>query len=327
MTDDVENLRFGLSRQHSRREVCVGLALAPLIAAAPPAVGKAATKAEISEISDGIFVHRGRHELQTPSNLGDISNSGFIVGDESVAVIDTGGSYATGAALREAVKQATSKPIRYVVNTHMHPDHVLGDAAFGPDKPQFIGHVKLARALAARRSRYLQAAREAMGEKGFAGSEIVMPTKGIAERTELDLGKRTIVFEPQPTAHTDNDLVIRDTKTGTAFLGDIIFSGHVPALDGSIVGWLSVLEKLGANAPSVVVPGHGPAAMDWHAAYQPVQRYLQTIADDVRAIIKRGGTINKAMQTAGESERGKWLLFDDFHRRNVSAAFAELEWE
>ena len=318
-------IRLGL--QPNRRSVCLQLSLAPLMALAWPAVGKTSGNAYVTEISDGIFAHHGRVELQTEANRGDISNNGFIVGHEAVAVVDTGGSYQTGLALREAVKQATNKPIKYVINTHMHPDHVLGDAAFLPDNPQFVGHAKLARALGARSARYLEAAREAMGEAAFAGTEIVMPTLEVSEPTELDLGNRKIVLEPQPTAHTDNDLVVRDRKTGTAFLGDLIFSVHVPALDGSIVGWMDVLEKFGTEAPAVVVPGHGPVAMQWPEASQPIQRYLGKLASDVREIIKRGGTIKEAIETAGESERGKWKLFDEFHRRNVTAAFAELEWE
>jgi hypothetical protein len=67
--------------------------------------------------------------------------------------------------------------------------------------------------------------------------------------------------------------------------------------------------------------------MDWPQALGPVEHYLQTVATDVRAMIKAGKTIDDASRTAGASERGSWLLFDENHARNVTAAFAELEWE
>ena len=281
----------------------------------------------VEEVADGVFVHIGRHELQSASNRGDISNSGFVVGSDGVAVIDTGGSFVTGAALLEAVKSHTEKPVLALVNTHMHPDHVLGNAAFSGAKPVFYAHTKMARALQARSVRYLQAARDAFGDAVFAGTEVVLPGVGVAKPTEIDLGGRTLRLSPQHTAHTDNDLFIVDSKTGIAFAGDLIFSGHVPSLDGSILGWQKVLAGLSNSAPNGVVPGHGPARMDWQPAYEPMKRYLEAVTRDVRAVIERGGTITEAMKSAARDELERWELFDDFHARNVSAAFAELEWE
>lgn len=293
---------------------------AGLKAAEPPV-------AEVVEVGEGVFVHTGRHELQGPDNLGDISNAGYVIGEEAVAVIDTSGSYRLGMALRESIKQRSQKPIRYVINTHMHPDHVFGNAAFKPDRPRFIAHHKMARALAARADRYLSAAEQAMGKEAFRGTEIVLPDDGVAETIALDLGGRALRLAPMPTAHTDNDLVITDEETGTAFVGDLVFSGHVPTLDGSILGWIKVLHNIGEMPPKRIVPGHGPATMSWSAGSDPVLRYFGAIVDDVRKIIRRGGSISEAMKTAAMQEEAKWELFDDFHRRNVSAAFAELEWE
>lgn len=314
----------------NRRRFCHGLTLtafAPVFSNIWSTSANGSESFNISMVSDGVFAHQGRHEVQTPANYGDISNCGFIVGKEAVAVIDTGGSFKTGTLLRDAVRAATDKPIKYVVNTHMHPDHVLGNAAFKSDQPTYIAHSKMARALSARSERYLTAAEDAMGEASFAGTEVILPTKNIEQKTELDLGGRKIVFAPQKTAHTDNDLTIQDSKTGTTFVGDLIFSGHVPTLDGSIVGWQNVLSHLGEERLPLIVPGHGPVAMDWNSAGQPVQHYLDVVAEQVRAVIKRGGTINDAIKSVGLSERKKWELFEEFHSRTVTAAFAELEWE
>ena len=167
-----------------------------------------------------------------------------------------------------------------------------------------------------------------LGDAAFAGERIIPPTLLVHDTTELDLGDRTLVLEAQKTAHTDNDLTVFDKKTDTLFLGDILFFRHAPALDGSIRGWLDLLKRLEArNDVARVVPGHGPASMPFPAALAPEQRYLARIAEDVRAMIKAGGTLSEASKTAGISERDAWLLFDEYHARNVSAAFAELEWE
>ncbi len=286
-----------------------------------------AAEASVSEVAPGVFVHQGRYEVQSPDNRGDIANASFVVGSEAVAVIDTSGSAAMGRDLHDAIRAVTNKPIRYVINTHMHPDHVLGNAAFKQDAPIFVGHYKLARALGTRSQGYITANKQMLGEAAFAGSEIILPTLAIKEPTTLDLGDRTLLLEPQATAHTDNDLIVTDTKTNTLFLGDLLFSVHVPTIDGSISGWLALLDEMGKRKADRVVPGHGPKTMELPQALVPEQRYLAAIANDVRRQIAEGKTLAEATKTAGFSEKDAWKLFDQYHVRNVTAAFAELEWE
>jgi quinoprotein relay system zinc metallohydrolase 2 len=281
----------------------------------------------VTEVAPGVFVHQGRYEIFTPRNSGDTSNAGFVIGRDGVAVIDTGGSPQIGAQLLAAARAHTKLPIKYVINTHMHPDHVFGNVAFQSENPTFVGHAKLPRALAARAERYLAINKELLGA-AFDGTRIVPPTELVKERLELDLGDRKLLVEAHPTAHTDNDVTVLDEKTGTMFLGDLLFAKHVPALDGSIRGWLALIKNLdGRKDVKVAVPGHGPASMPWPAALAGEQRYLNKVAEDVRAMIKQGKTLAEAAQTAGLSEKDAWLLFKEYHARNVSAAFAELEWE
>ena len=281
----------------------------------------------VTELAPGIFVHAGTHALASAANLGGISNAAFIIGEECVAVIDTGGSYRFGVALREAIRARTDRPIRYVINTHMHPDHVLGNAAFRGDQPAFVAHSKMGRGLAARSGSYLSAARTLLGEEAFAGTVLVLPTQAIETSRTIDLGQRTLRLDPQPTAHTDNDLVIFDDRTRTLFTGDLLFVDHVPALDGSILGWLEVIARLRVFAAERAVPGHGPASVSWPDALDPQERYLQAIVRDVRAMIEEGQTLKQAMSTAAIGEKGGWEMFEDYHARNVASAFAELEWE
>lgn len=315
------------NRLRITRRACLTAGAAALALPVLRVIPVAAAAATVMEIAPGVFVHRGQHALFSPENKGDISNPGFIVGMEAVAVIDTGGSPVIGRSLREAIAAVTPLPVRYVINTHMHPDHVFGNVAFEADGTTFAGHHKLPRGLMARAERYLAINKDLLGEAAFAGTKLIPPTLTVTDRTTVDLGGRMLELTAHPTAHTDNDLTVKDEQTGTVFMGDLIFAGHIPTIDGSIKGWLALLDQLSATPPARIVPGHGPHAMTWTDAATPLHRYLTTVATDVRGLIKAGKTLSDATASAGLSEKDAWQLFDEYHKRNVTAAFAELEWE
>jgi len=128
-----------------------------------------------------------------------------------------------------------------------------------------------------------------------------------------------------PTAHTDTDLTVFDQESKTLWLGDLLFVGHVPVLDGNLRGFLAALEELKTVQAGFAVPGHG-RALAWPEALAPEQRYLGRLLADVVAAIKARRTLAETL-TSVQGEGGQWLLFDQFHRRNVTAAFAELEWD
>lgn len=287
----------------------------------------AAEPLPMRELAPGVFVHVGLHAGATPENHGAIANIGFVIGTRCVAVIDSGGSFVEGDALRAAIKIRTATPICYVINTHVHPDHVYGNAAFMIDKPNFVGHSTLAAAMGARRDYYSKYLERTIGPVLAAKSSLVPPDIAVTQEQTLDLGGRMLLLRAWPIAHTNNDLSVFDPLTGTLWLGDLLFRERIPVVDGSIIGWLATMTALQGFQAARVIPGHGEPTSDWPAAMAPQQRYLSVVRDGVRAALKAGKSITDAVREVGASERGKWQLFDDFHAQNVTAVFTELEWE
>jgi quinoprotein relay system zinc metallohydrolase 2 len=322
---------------HTMKTVLAAITLlwiGPIALAMAPA---AADAFAMDEVAPGVFVHAGLPEYADRNNHGDIANAGFIIGAEAVAVIDTGNSPAIGRSLRDAIRQRTELPIRYVVNTHMHPDHIFGNAAFAEDHPVFVAHAGFQSALMARADSYQRRLEEDLGPEAARDATMVPPTRTVEAQTaesaptpplKLDLGGgRVIELTAWPTAHTNNDLTVLDPASGTLFAGDLVFLDRLPTIDGSAIGWLKVMDRLAGVAASMVVPGHGPSSASWPQAMEPQRLYLTTLIDDIRAIQKRGGTIEQAAEQAASSQRDRWRLFDEDNPRNAVTVFAELEWE
>ena len=279
----------------------------------------------VAEVTPGLFLRRGVDEDATGANLDAIANIGFVIGRDAVLVTDSGGSFADGERLRAAIKTKTEKPIRYVVVSHVHPDHAFGAAAFRADNPIFVGHARLPAALGSRGEFYRKNLEKLLGP-GKAG-EVVLPTMQVQDHAEIDLGGRVVAFHAHGIAHTDCDLSMLDRTSGLLLPADLLFVRRVPSLDGSLLGWLRELDVLQSMGSARAVPGHGPLVVGYAQAAADLARYLTALRDGARAAIANDIGIDAAAKTVAQSERGRWKLFDDYNGRNVTEAYKELEWE
>ena len=280
----------------------------------------------LNEIAENNYVHLGKHVSIEDKGNSDIANIGFIIGDDCVAIIDTGGSINIGRKLKNSVQKITKKPICYVINTHVHFDHILGNKAFVNKNTDFVGHKNLAEAINQNRDFFLSQFKNNLNADA-KGSDIIGPNILIEESTQLELGGRTLTLIPFPSSHSHNDLVVIDNKTRTLWSGDLIFRERIPSLTGSLKGWLETVEKIKELDVKVVVPGHGDVAASLDNAIKKQEDYLNLLLNKTRQAINEGKFVNEAMETIDQNNELKWLLHDYQHSTNINKAYTELEWE
>jgi quinoprotein relay system zinc metallohydrolase 2 len=283
---------------------------------------------DLQEPRPGVYVHVGRPlPLDAPGH-DDIANISFVVGEKCTAVIDTGGSMSIGRRLRAALEKHTAVPVCYVINTHVHVDHVLGNGAFKSAAPSFVGHSNLAAAIDSNRVFFMK---EYAGDMDAPASadQIVGPDRLVEHAATLDLGGRLLQLRAWPKAHTDCDLTVYDAKTGTLWMGDLLFRERLPALDGSLAGWLAALDELGSSRATLMVPGHGALARGADAAKAVAEerRYLLALAAGVHEAISRNESLEDAIHKAAAAEKPRWLLWEQVHPHNVVRAYQEMEWQ
>lgn len=274
------------------------------------------------EVAAGVFVFEGEIKDIFASKKGMVSNVTFVVGKQAVAVVDTGASFNQGKLIHDAIRRQTQLPIKYVINTHVHLDHIFGNQAYKADAPEFVAHKNFQQELAAKGAYY----QSRMQTAEFAGSEIVEATRLIDKTETIDLGERPLQLTAVQRAHTNHDLMVYDMKTTTLIAGDLVFVEHCPVIDGSVSGWLAVLADIQALDFSLLVPGHGPVQND-KSALVKMMRYLGDLRAEVRVAIDNQIDLDIASNTVLQDAAPQWRLFDEYHKRNVIAAYTELEWE
>jgi quinoprotein relay system zinc metallohydrolase 2 len=280
----------------------------------------------LTQVTDGIYLHKGVHVEFTHPQHDDIANIGFIVGEKCIAVIDTGGSVSIGQELLLSIREISQLPICYVINTHVHFDHILGNLAFMKENSQFVGHIKLIDAIEQSRDFFLEQSKNDLGPAPNRNS-IVGPNLGVDKTMELDLGNRLLRLTAYQTAHSNTDLTVLDLKTNTLWTGDLIFRERIPALSGKLKGWLAVLEEFQNQDIALAIPGHGTISKNWPKSYTAEMSYLTMLLNDTRKAITEGQFLEEALNNIGKNEKQKWLLYEQHHSRNVTKAFIELEWE
>ncbi len=243
------------------------------------------------QIGDGVWMVSGALEYFSQQNGGNIVNTVFVDAPDGVIVIDTGPSLGYGQALANLISQTIpGKKVIRVFNTHHHPDHIFGNGAFGS------GVVAATQDAAAN----INATGEALSDNMYRilgdwmqGTELVAPSIIIRGDKE-NIGGRTFSYFPL-SGHTSADLAIRDDKTGTLFVGDLVFYDRTPTTpNADIEAWKTSLATMATIDHSLLVPGHGPKDNEGKAIAQ-TGGYLDWLLNTLREAATAGLTMNEAM--------------------------------
>lgn len=217
---------------------------------------------------DTYFI-QGEAALGSAANQNFISNAAFVVADGGVLVIDALGSPPLARQMLGLIRQVTALPIRYVVVTHCHADHIYGLQALRATGATIVGHVGCREYLNSDTARLrLQASREEMFPWIDENTRLVAPDQWVGEGGSEDdvvlrIGHREFLLRHAGPSHTPEDLVVFDRSTGTLFAGDIVFRGRVPFVGAADSRrWIEALDRLLALQPRLLVPGHGPVSTE-----------------------------------------------------------------
>ena len=227
-------------------------------------------------VAPGVWMVQGESALGSPTNRNFISNAAFVVTKDGVVVVDALGSPALGRALIEAIGRITKQPIRYVVLTHYHADHVYGLQAFKAIGVTIIAHQLGKEYLTSQTAALrLEASRTDLAPWIDARTHLVPADLWIDGPAELDLGGTRMLIQYAGPAHTPEDLVVWLPQTRVLLAGDIVFRNRVPYVGTADSGaWIQALDRLLKTDAQIIVPGHGPPSTDARADLQLTRDYL-----------------------------------------------------
>lgn len=242
-------------------------------------------------VADGVYALVGRAENFSRGNGGDIVNTGFIVGETGVVVIDTGPSRAYGVQQRAAIAKLTGKPVVQVILTHAHPDHVLGGQAY-PGVP--VAALPATRTTLGRSGDALLSNLYRLVGDAMLGTEVRLPTADAADGALTIAGRRLRLIARH--GHTDADLMVLDEATGTLFAGDLVFFQRAPTTpNADLPAWLAALDALARQPFAALVPGHGPVTRD-QAGIAQTRDYLTWLREHLQGAARRGLDMPEVLQ-------------------------------
>lgn len=300
----------------------LGLLAGALLASPAAAASEAAPRAQ--RVAPGVYVLPGILAEPDAKNAGRVVNTGFIVGRRGVVVIDSGANRRQGEVILAAIRQVTRRPVILLIDTHPHPQNVLGNIAFARRHIPILATAMTAEKMNERCPRCLEHLTASVGAEAMAGSEIVLPQQRITAATTIDLGDRRIRLIPTGWGHSEGDLVALDEPSGVLFTADLVYAGQIPHLsEARIDGWLKALDLLLTLPARQVVPGRGP--LGTRQAIANFRRYIAALYTQVAADYRAGHTLDETLTRLDMPEFHDWQGYAERHPLNIQHVWYEIE--
>lgn len=304
---------------------CWALALLLTITGAAMA---AATPLKATQVADRVWFVQGDAALGSPANRNFISNAGFVVTDDGVVVIDALGSPALAKELLAEIHRVTPQPVRYLIVTHYHADHIYGLQVFKAAGAKIIAHSEGREYLNSDTAQQrLEASRVELAPWVDAQTRLVPADEWVSgEEKTLRVGTFDFLIRHVGPAHTPEDLVVFVPKLGVMFSGDLFFRGRIPFVgqaDSRL--WIASLERLIDAKPRVVVPGHGPVSNDPLTDLQLTRDYLVFLRQTMGKAAHELEPFDEAYAKADWSRFKKLPLFGAANRMNAYNTYLLME--
>ncbi len=280
-------------------------------------------------VAPGVWMVQGQSALGSSANRNFISNAGFVVTNDGVVVIDALGSPALAEELLAQIRRITPLPVRHVILTHYHADHIYGLQAFKAAGATVIAHRAAGEYLNSETAvQRLKASREELFPWIDENTRLVPADRWIDGPTTLTLGGMEFRLQPVGPSHTPEDLVVYVPKLRTLFAGDLVFRGRVPFVGQADSGhWIAALDTLLGYDIDVAIPGHGPASKSARADLELTRDYLVHLRRTMGEAARNMEPFEEAYAKADWSRFDKLPLFKAANRINAYNTYLLMEHE
>ncbi len=281
------------------------------------------------QVRAGVWMVQGAAALGSSANRNFISNAAFVVTSEGVVVVDALGSPALAQALVATIARITPQPVRHVIVTHYHADHIYGLQVFKALGATITAHragqAYLHSDTAAQR---LLSSRQELAPWVDEDTRLVAADRWIDTTTTFTLGGVQFVLQPAGPAHTPEDLVVLLPQLQLLVAGDLVFRGRIPFVGHADSGrWITALQRLLALGTRTIVPGHGPVSESAQADLQLTLDYLQHLRATMGTAAKNLEPFEEAYAAADWSRFEHLPLFKAANRINAYNTYLQMEQE
>lgn len=281
-------------------------------------------------VAAGTWFVQGQSAMGSAANQNFISNAAFVVTPDGVLVVDALGSPPLAERLLALIRERTKLPVRYVVVTHCHADHLYGLQVFQAAGARIVAHEGCRDYLSSDTARLrLQTSREDLFPWIDEHTRLVTPDIWVGDEDHvLTLGARRFRVQHAGPAHTPEDLVVHDEATGVVFAGDVVFRGRIPFVgQADSRRWITALDRLLALQPRVLVPGHGPLSQQPGADLALTRDYLAFLRQAMGDAANRLEPFDEAYARVDWTRFSHWPLFAAVNRMNAFNTYLLMEQE